>query len=748
MVRGSRLPRLIVVVGAFVSMLGLSVGAGYSAAQSSLADPSLNVVLYLVEDSTLEIFPSDEYGNISAEVSQRFPVAAGVNNLDIPLSDPTFTYSALQRLDPCECDTPVAISRVSLSAPFLNEQVPVSSWVFAGDIQDIRNEGTALILGAAPGFLDPQIILYMELDNFSDRAKQRVFWMVSIGTFALLGAFSLAVARWTKVKRMVANWRYKTSRRNLRPVGVPVLVLLGASLLLTAGIVMQFAGAWSSGVTVDEPLHIEHLRDFFETGVYSSSAYGPATSLLGHLANISLGLETWGAVVATAEAYSVRHLVVAGLGALGVGAVAIISRVLLGSWQWAVVGAAMLVSIPLWVGHSMFNIKDVPVAAGYTMVTAALVVAVSQVWTVRARISLGVTLFIAGCLIAIGTRPASAALIAVSSLVAVVLWLVMVFPERSSRARWLLFFGAAVGMGAVTVAVVAIFGPTLWESIQRSSDFPWEGWNLYRGERIESRPGVMALLGVTTSYLPIIIVVLSMVGVVLGVLRFLRALVTPQRLRPAAVGITLVLVQALGAFLAVGLFNPVVYDGGRQILFVIPALAVLATFGFHFLLEILRNLFHYKTAGRVLAGAVVAALIAPMISQLQLFPYNYSFYNVVAQGAGINGSWETDYWGSSVREAAEVVAPGDPVTCRSVGDLNLNIGALEPCGVLAPYVGEFAAATESELRDNHFWVIRIERSLARYGPIASDNCQFHSQVTRNLRGEDVSMAWVYQCEDR
>jgi hypothetical protein len=219
-------------------------------------------------------------------------------------------------------------------------------------------------------------------------------------------------------------------------------------------------------------------------------------------------------------------------------------------------------------------------------------------------------------------------------------------------------------------------------------------------------------------------------------------------LHSALVGIILVLVQALAPFMAVALFDSVIYDGGRQVLFIVPAFAVLATYGFHFLLGVLGSLPHHKTATRVLAGVVVLGLMAPMVNQVQLFPYNYSFYNVIAQGAGINGSWETDYWGSSIREAAEVVAPGDPVTCRSVGDLNLNIGELEPCPILAPYVGGSAVAKESVLQENHFWVIRIERTLNLHGPTASDNCEFHSQVTRPLRGEDVSMAWAYQCEDR
>jgi len=351
-------------------------------------------------------------------------------------------------------------------------------------------------------------------------------------------------------------------------------------------------------------------------------------------------------------------------------------------------------------------------------------------------------------LIAIGTRPAAVALIAMSSGVAAILWLAMRFSGWSSETRRRVFAGLTAGIGVVTAVLVAIWGPSVWASIERSTDFPWTGWNLYGGDRIESRPGVVALAGVTASYLPIVVVLLLFVGVTLGASRFLRVVVTRQRLHSALVGIILVLVQALAPFMAVALFDSVIYDGGRQVLFIVPAFAVLATYGFHFLLGVLGSLPHHKTATGVLAGVVVLGLMAPMVNQVQLFPYNYSFYNVVAQGAGVNGSWETDYWGSSVREAAEVVAPGDPVTCRSVGDLNFNIGSLEPCGTLAPYVGESGVANESELRDNHFWVIRLERSLAGYGPIASDNCQFHSQVTRTLRGEDVSMAWVYQCEDR
>ena len=71
------------------------------------------------------------------------------------------------------------------------------------------------------------------------------------------------------------------------------------------------------------------------------------------------------------EAYAVRHLVVAACGLLGVLAVAAIGRRLLGSWRWGLVAAATLMAIPMWPGLSMFDIKDVPAATGYTLVTWA-----------------------------------------------------------------------------------------------------------------------------------------------------------------------------------------------------------------------------------------------------------------------------------------------------------------------------------------------------------------------------------------
>ena len=105
--------------------------------------------------------------------------------------------------------------------------------------------------------------------------------------------------------------------------------------------------------------------------------YGPVFTQLMHVVNRVVGLDPPGALGTTVDAYAARHLVVGVCGLLGVFAVAAIGRRLLGSWPWGLVAAATLMAIPTSrPGLSMFDIKDVPAATGYTLVTWGLVVAI------------------------------------------------------------------------------------------------------------------------------------------------------------------------------------------------------------------------------------------------------------------------------------------------------------------------------------------------------------------------------------
>jgi len=744
-----RLKRVLVLI------LGLGVGVSFLfavwASNSQLAVPRLEIVFYLAEDSTSEIFFSDEYGNFSPDDSLAVSSLAGVNRADVSLADSSQEGSFAYRFDPCSCHTPIVMGEVSLVSAFGSTSIPARSWVVGGS-STLDAEGTYVVLQDSSASADPQVIIFPDLPPRLADLKAQTFWAVfglsmlgALGVIALMGAIPLKRAN-RKGSYAVQVDSPRRTRRSLQPPLWLLLLTVGVGL---AGVLQQFLGALFSGVTLDEPLHVEHLSRFFESGTFSSDAYGPVTAVFGHTVNTLVGVEEWGVPNTSAEAYVVRHLAIAVLGLLTAVAVAVISRVVLGDWGWAIVSVGLLYSFPLWVGHTMFNIKDAPLAAGFTMFTAGLSLLVSDVAHRSSRLIVGSLLLTAGFVVGVGTRPVGLLLLVGSLVVLALFWGVPRALDLLKSSAFARLLGLTLTGILFVVAIVLAQMAAASDFLLTNFEYPWNGWNLYGGDRVESRPGFWVVLAVLAASTPLLLGALGLAGVVLLGNRLSRKSSGPSARPAERVTIILVAYQGLGAFLAILLLNPVLYDNARQILFVVPALAIIATVGLSSVVASLRRMTSLRKRQEVVVGFVVAfGLVAPMVSQVQLFPYNYSFYNFVAQGAGVNGSWETDYWGSSIREAAEVVAPRDPVTCRSVGDLNFNIASLEPCATLAPYVGDFAVAKDSTLKENHFWVIRSERTLLWNGPVTSDNCEFHSQVTRPLRGEDVSMAWVYQCEDR
>ena len=180
-------------------------------------------------------------------------------------------------------------------------------------------------------------------------------------------------------------------------------VLAISLTVIAVNVVVLFAGAWLTGVTIDEPIHNDRLGNYFETGWYLPDrqmtdgqpdlsisglyVYGPVAALVAHVSAVLLGTEGWGEVSWTGEAYAARHIAIALFSVLGIAAVGAIVRLLTRSWRWAALGAAMISAIPTYTGHGMFNIKDAPVAAGYTVVTLG-VVALSRPGIVERRLKL------------------------------------------------------------------------------------------------------------------------------------------------------------------------------------------------------------------------------------------------------------------------------------------------------------------------------------------------------------------------
>ena len=513
------------------------------------------------------------------------------------------------------------------------------------------------------------------------------------------------------------------------------LLVVAAGVLLTS-VVLAVHGAWTTGVSWDETYHVGRMRSFLEHGWYllegdldgdrpgawedQAYVYAPVTALLMHAAVVVAGLEGPGEVVATGDAYAVRHLVVVAVGLAGTGAVAVTARVLLRSWGWAVVAAAVLGAIPMWTGHTMFNVKDVPVATGCTLVTAGLVVLLtrrrggpsgpgrpggprSAAYVVGAGL-----VVLLGWVLAMGTRPGIWPTLVASHVVAAVL----LHPRLRAGASAVRAVGPLVALVPVAAWLVllaiypAVFATpltTLRESALSSSRFD---------ERTGRWYYVPALL---VGEVPLVLLVLVLVGSVLA----LRRVVTEVRVPSVGTARTawlLVGVQAWTLPLLAVVRESNLYNGLRQLLFMVPAMALLATLAIAAAVGAAarwreRSL---RVAPALLLGVVALGLLAPTLDQVRLHPYGYTFATLpsyaVAEAA------DTDYWRTSARELAPSV-PAGWVTCSPALDgerrsLRRSLDGDEDCardliGPLSAWAGVRGAdpVAGEPLGPTEFWAV-------------------------------------------
>lgn len=514
----------------------------------------------------------------------------------------------------------------------------------------------------------------------------------------------------------------------------PRALLVVAGLVLAGSLVMVFAGGWRTGVSWDETYHVLRMRNYVgDSGWYlldgdllgdapgpwedQQYVYAPVTMVLLQAWSALWGVDPAGAVSTTAHAFAVRHLGVGLVSLVGLAGVAALARLALRHWAWGLVAAAALAAMPAWTGHAMFNVKDVPVAAGYTLATLGFGVLATA--GRRRLLVAGAATAAAGIVLAAGTRPGIWPGLALAAAAGVLLM------ARSDRRARLLATAAAIVVAAVVLVLVypAPFGSpfdALTGSVLESSK--------YGGS------------GVSRGYLPAYLV--AEVPTLLLLLGGLGAVVAVRRVREQPV-LALVLLQAFALPLLAIARGSNLYNGLRQLLFAYPALAVLATIGIA------------VVAARPrlwLVGA--AALVVPVVVQVQLFPYNYAYASVpaAALAPSVGERWPeyqmpTDYWRTSVRELAPEVPEGGFVLCQP----NLVDGvfmrwsndgrdncATDVVGPLAPYDAERSGDWDAPITE----FLAVTSGGDRIG----ENCTRIADVTRPMWWRTMTMSHVARCD--
>lgn len=523
-----------------------------------------------------------------------------------------------------------------------------------------------------------------------------------------------------------------------------------SGLVVVAGVVMAVIGALRSGPTWDEPYHVMRLRNYLDQGWFAldwafggggaagaetnTVVYAPVTMLLLHLLCAIVGVEGWDTVSSTPAAYDVRHLGVLLIGLVGTWAAATITRILLGSWRWALVTAAALLALPMWTGHLMFNIKDVPVATGYTLVTLA---AVTMVAPVRGQRLLRIGALAGGAVLMVGTRPAM--WVAVVAAIAVLLAGTRI-AGRFGNARTALAEVAA-GVGAAAVVLLLVYPEvfahpaSLLHSAEQSSSF---------------RGGTEASYGYVpffvTAQVPLLMLALTVIGTVsaIGFLRREWRTETSQATR-----VTLVLLQMLALPLLAVVRHSDLYNGLRQLLFAFPAWAIVVTLGLARLLAWGRE----RRRGRVAAGLALVALAVPLIDQATLFPYQYTYYNVALDATGVQVP--SDYWRASAPELMDRIPTDGQIVCGPTRTgpeddaRNMTAGRYssdssvdcrrDPLGPLAPEWTTRDLPARNTLPHWEFYAL-----IDRDHPLPR-NCTRVAEVNRTRHGREVRMTYLARC---
>ena len=354
------------------------------------------------------------------------------------------------------------------------------------------------------------------------------------------------------------------------------------------------------------------------------------------------------------------HLLSAFFGLMGFWGTWCLGR-LIGGPRLAFAALLFLVLFPNYYGHLFFNPKDIPFAA--TAVWALYSIArilprwphlswPDLLWTSLA-IGLTMSVRVGGILYLLYLA------------VLLLMWSAYRLGQNPSDWRGWLRVNLVLAAKACLLAILAYLIMLAWwpygqsqfirssvETIGAVTSFDWDAPVLFDGRLYSARR-------LPWFYLPFSLVVTTPLVTVLaifpGLLAFYLALRTRPRFwqRPFAEWATpVLLLLAVGFPLAyVFVTGPTLYDGVRHFLFLLPVLAVLAAWSWLTLIDLLGR--WSGRAATILAVILGLGLVIPTgTNYVLLHPYQYVFYNSLVGGLpGAKGRFETEYWGTSNREA-------------------------------------------------------------------------------------------------
>ncbi len=430
-------------------------------------------------------------------------------------------------------------------------------------------------------------------------------------------------------------------------------VFATASVLLLVLMALLSFDYGITGDDMDQKVYGEHVLSYY-------TSFGKDTSCMHLKIGNKENLHLYGGLfpmlsaalnkyIGGIDEYDMRHLLNALTGATAIIFTGLLAYSISSSWLAASFAFLLLALWPQFFGHSMNNPKDIPFALGYVMSIYYLTVLVKQLPKPQIRTWVKLALAIAftinirvGGLILIGMMGAfyfGAFILSKEKRAAI-----QSEKSLSSNLKTIAIVAAAAYFLGLLFWPYGLSGPfsNPFTALKESTNFSMPIGLFFEGKMITSKDipwyYVPRWLWIST---PLVTLFSAMAFGVLWIL--LRHKIPVER--------TLLLIFATAFPWAYAVYSKsAMYDAMRQMLFLVPMLAVMAALTWYYLIHISSNRYVKYAASFVL----LAALFPVAKFSIANHPNQYVYFNELV--GGIQKAYleyDTDYYMSSVKQTAQ-----------------------------------------------------------------------------------------------
>ena len=448
-----------------------------------------------------------------------------------------------------------------------------------------------------------------------------------------------------------------------------------AASLLMAAIILLFL-APRAAVNVDEQLHYPHAQKvvnwYFTGGADKTCLDTPVTNLKYYGQSVDNLTALINRVFQIDNEFLTRHLTGAFFFWVLLLFAGLTGKQLTGSYYVSALIVVFMLATPRLFGQAFGNLKDIPFAAGYLAAIFFIIKYVQQLPETR-----WITAVLLGLAIAFTNSVRIGGLVLFGYLGVAILLMILLKPFLlkqifSTKSNFVRLSGQML-----TVVLAGYFaGLVFWPfALQNVFVNPFESLRVMEHYKVSIRQVFDGEWLWSTQlpwyYLPKWLLIATPGFLLTGFAVFSGLFFYQLKTNRKQLFTELFLFfTLLFPVVYVIIIEANLYSGYRQMLFVIPVLAILAALGFYKLFNLLKNRF-------LIAGVAVALFIMvlmPVKHQVQTFPVDYVYFNQLSGGNQKAWSeYEYDYYFHGVKEAAEdLIAQtgGNPVIVASNSNLS------------------------------------------------------------------------------